>query len=737
MTALIPLHAATDRAESGSKAANLARLMGLGFRVPAGMVVAAEAFTEHAAKRVPDALPPLLLEALHEFVAPLEPVAVRSSGIAEDLAGASFAGQYETVLHVGGREALAAAVLHCWASAHDPRVALYQARQGEAAAPMAVLVQRMLRVQSAGVAFTANPVTGARDEVVISAVPAVGEELVSGERAAEEWVVKGEIATRMRAPREALSSAQALEVAAMARRIEDHLGGPQDVEWAFEDGILHVLQARPITALPEPVDWTPPVAGTMWIRNFRIGEWLPEPVTPLFATLILPGIESAINAEMDQRWGWRSKPVYAPVNGWIFYAPMGRDSALRFLVGGPLRGLVLHPKTTIGILSMNSDFDRTIPLLVEPEERRWREDRVPRYLARVERGSKELDSLDPGQLVALVTDLARLGGELQWSIQTVGGFAWKTEVGLAKLYAKHVRPTLGGSHQPLLRGLRAPTAPAAHAVVSLDPATPTLGELGLEWSPPPPERITALERERTDLEARCREILSPAIRTQFDRMLELAQRYALIRDEQVADATIGWPLVRRALRRLGEHLVAVRVLAQPDDVYYLERTEIDAAIAGRPARVDVTARIEARARQSRLSPPLMTGKENKLLAGVQRNAAAATRTAASRGALIVGMPASPGRVTGPVRIIRGPAEFDRLRPGEILVAPATSPAWTPLFAHALAVVTDGGSIAAHASLVAREYGLPAVVAAEGATARLHDGMLVTVDGSAGTVELAS
>jgi pyruvate,water dikinase len=737
MTALIPLHAATDRAESGSKAANLARLMGLGFPVPAGFVVGAEAFTEHAAERVPEALPPVLLKALHEFVAPLEPVAVRSSGIAEDLAGASFAGQYETVLHVGGREALAAAVLHCWASAHDPRVALYQERQGEATAPMAVLIQRMLRVESAGVAFTANPVTGARDEVVVSAVPAVGEELVSGQSAAEEWVVKGEIATRMRSPREALSAEQALEVAAMARRIAEHFGVPQDVEWAFEDGVLHVLQARPITALPDPVDWTPPIPDAMWVRNFRLGEWLPEPATPLFATLVLPSMESALAAEMDRWWGWRVTPLHALVNGWVFYAPLGGGSVPDLVLRGILRGLVLHPKTSLGLLSMNSNFDRAVGLLVDPEERRWQEDRRPRYVARVEKGSRELDQLDSGQLVALVADLASLGGEMHWSIQTVGGFAWKLEVGLAKFYAEHLRPTLGGSHQPLLRGLRAPTAPAAHAVVSLDPATPTLGELSLEWTAPPPERLAEMERERIELEAQCREALPAALRARFDHVLALAQRYSLIRDDQVADATIGWPLMRRALGRLGVHLVETGVLAQPEDIYYLERAEIDRALAGGLPRVDVTSRIRARARQSRLSPPLMIGKENKMLASVTRGAAAATRTAASAGEHIVGMSASPGRATGPVRVIRGPGEFDRLRPGEVLVAPTTSPAWTPLFARAAAVVTDGGSVAAHASLVAREYGIPAVVAAEGATTRLRDGMIVTVDGSAGTVELGN
>jgi pyruvate,water dikinase len=100
----------------------------------------------------------------------------------------------------------------------------------------------------------------------------------------------------------------------------------------------------------------------------------------------------------------------------------------------------------------------------------------------------------------------------------------------------------------------------------------------------------------------------------------------------------------------------------------------------------------------------------------------------------VGQPASPGRATGPVRIVRGPDDFDRFQPGEVLVAQATAPAWTPLFARAAAVVTDGGTLAAHASLVAREYGIPAVVATSDATARLADGQIVLVDGSAGMVD---
>jgi len=100
-----------------------------------------------------------------------------------------------------------------------------------------------------------------------------------------------------------------------------------------------------------------------------------------------------------------------------------------------------------------------------------------------------------------------------------------------------------------------------------------------------------------------------------------------------------------------------------------------------------------------------------------------------------GEPASPGRASGPVRVVHGAEDFDRFRQGEVLVARATAPAWTPLFSRAVAVVTDGGSLAAHASLVAREFGIPAVVAVGDATLRLSDGQIVTVDGSAGLVEV--
>jgi rifampicin phosphotransferase len=139
-------------------------------------------------------------------------------------------------------------------------------------------------------------------------------------------------------------------------------------------------------------------------------------------------------------------------------------------------------------------------------------------------------------------------------------------------------------------------------------------------------------------------------------------------------------------------------------------------------------------RQRNLAAPLTLGQPVRLIGDVIGRAVQEARGEGEVAEnVIVGHPASAGRATGPVRIIQGPQDFGGFRDGDVLVAKATAPAWTPLFARAAAVITDSGTLAAHASLVAREYGIPAVVATGDATLRLHPGQLVTVDGSAGTI----
>jgi rifampicin phosphotransferase len=316
----------------------------------------------------------------------------------------------------------------------------------------------------------------------------------------------------------------------------------------------------------------------------------------------------------------------------------------------------------------------------------------------------------------------------------VGGAAWKMEGALARFYRQHLASTVDASVQELLVGLPGsyPGLPG-HAVQSIDWAQPTAGELG--WSPPRPaeDRHRELAARREALTAQCLALLGdrPQLQARFQALLQVAQRYAVLREQQARQLTVGWPLLRRCALRLGQTLHAHGVIDRAEDVFFLTRAELDTHA---PLQELVTRRRGIWERQRRLLAPLTIGRPPRLLAKELLAVVDAVRTTGPAPEdAIVGQPASPGRATGPVRIVHGPGDFDRFQPGEVLVARATAPAWTPLFARAVAVVTDGGTLAAHASLVAREYGIPAVVATGDATTRLSNGQRVTVDGGAGTV----
>jgi rifampicin phosphotransferase len=730
------------RALLGTKAASLARLTRAGFPVPPGVVVTAAAAADW------DQAYGQLRAVAAELGDPDQRFAVRSSATAEDLAGASFAGQYETVLDVGLDE-LPDAVRQVVDSAASARVAAYRQAHPQAApadppgsgAGMAVLVQVMVPADAAGVAFTANPLTGDRDEVVISAVRGLGERLVAGQATGDQWIVRDAQARRTRATEQAISADQARRIATLARRVHAHLGSPQDLEWAITtnpsstDGVeggLWLLQARPMTALPDPVDWTPPAPG-YWMRNLRLGEWLPEPMTPLFADWLLDRIDHGEQQATRDHVGAALAFPHAAINGWYYLATpplsphiiattllQGRGRLLRFMryaVLGPSRDPVAADRRLLAGLA-----------------EQWHTELLPHYQRLVREGDQQLPTASPEQLVDIVDQVGAAAGEQLWSLAVVGGAAWKMEGALARFYRQHLAATVDASVQELLVGVPGSQPDlAAHAVQSIDWAHPTAGELG--WPPPEPseDRHRQLAASREALTAQCLAVLGdqPQLQARFQALLAVAQRYAVIREQQARQLTLGWPLLRRCALRLGETLHAHGVIDQAEDVFYLTRAELDTRT---PLQDVVGRRRAAWERQRRLLAPLTIGRPPRLLAKELLGAVDAVRTTGPTPEdAIIGQPASPGRATGPVRIIHGPGDFDRFQPGEVLVARATAPAWTPLFARAVAVVTDGGTLAAHASLVAREYGIPAVVATGDATTRLADGQVVTVDGGAGTV----
>lgn len=213
----------------------------------------------------------------------------------------------------------------------------------------------------------------------------------------------------------------------------------------------------------------------------------------------------------------------------------------------------------------------------------------------------------------------------------------------------------------------------------------------------------------------------------------MTQRYSVLREQQSRTLTLAWPLLRRCVLRLGAAATTANVIEDPEDAFFLRKDELLGNADAREIAAEWRTRWE---QQRRLVAPLHVGKAMITLDKMIDRLVESVRSV-HRGpnAAVVGHPASPGRATGAVRIVLGPDDFATFMEGEVLVAKGTAPAWTPLFARAAAIVTDGGSLAAHASLVAREYGIPAVVGTGDATARLRNGQVVTVDGSAGVVEL--
>ena len=300
----------TDIASVGGKAASLGELVAAGARVPPAAVLTVE-----GADLAPKERAPAVAAAAQRLGD--GPFAVRSSGLNEDGMTRSYAGLYETVLRVPASE-LDGAIERCLASGRSEQISRYgDADEGR----LAVIIQQMIEPVAAGVAFTADPVSGDRQTCVVAAARGDGERLVSGQTIGDEWVVRGRRATPRRRPERALTPRQVRLVADAARSIAARRGVPHDVEWAIDDdGELWILQARPMTALPPDVSWEPPVRGA-FSRAFRFGEWIPEPVTPLFESWLLTRMEDRLH-EVHTAWVGQvaPRPYHVLLNGWYFYS---------------------------------------------------------------------------------------------------------------------------------------------------------------------------------------------------------------------------------------------------------------------------------------------------------------------------------------------------------------------------------------------------------------------------------
>jgi phosphohistidine swiveling domain-containing protein len=772
-------------------------------------------------------------------------VAVRSSATAEDLPEMSFAGQQETYLNIRGAAQVLDAVKRCWASLWTARAIGYRARNRIAPedVSLAVVVQELVPADAAGVLFTANPLSGTRDQVMINAAWGLGEAIVGGQVTPDTVVVDKASGTILaqrisakdvmtvrtpdgtreepvpadRRAHAALSPEQAAELARLGARIEALYGQPMDIEWALAGERIFVVQARPITALPDAAtpgaavgaalsqapqaaEWPLPKPNGRYYRT-SVFELLPDPLSPLFATLGLPAWSRAMT-ELFRGLGIGGQfplMTLVTINGYGYY------------------DLTLTPAQTAKLLLAMPRILTLFARLMRTTESRWQEARS-RYIALVHRWeATDLAGASAADLLQAARDLTDEAALYYLTIQ--GGIlpaAYMSEGLFTLVYNRFLRrPTdppaltfmLGFDSAPiqaeqslydLARWARAQPELAlpllarssaqftaeyreraiyavaesawrefwrrlsdhlahfGHAIYDLDFAkgvladdpAPVLETLKFFLSgdaPDPHERqaVAAAARERATRRMLIQ--LRGPRRAIFRRLVAWAQRFAPLREDALADVGLGWPVTRRMLREIGRRLVAAHALVAPDDGFYLTLDDVQEAAAaldaGQPAASYQAAVAERRAtweRERALTPPAaLPLKGGARFLGIDFSEMMPARIGQSAGDTLKGIAASPGRVTGVARVISGPDAFPQMRPGDILVARITTPAWTPLFALAAGVVTDVGGPLSHSSIVAREYHIPAVLGTGVATERLRSGQRITVDGDVGTVTVSN
>ncbi len=825
----------SDLTLAGGKGANLGELLKAGFDVPQGFVITTAVYdllfaanglettlrdalaslqfdgTESAKQisqkihwAIQDAsIPTPITDALLQAYRQLNggAVAVRSSATAEDLPGAAFAGQQETFLNVVGEQSLLEAVRACWASLWSERAILYRAHQGvdHTSAKLAVVVQTMVSAEAAGVMFTANPVSGARDELVIDANPGLGEAVVSGLVTPDHFVVnkhslsikeqqtgKREVIIHLKAgggteqviptnenPEMTLRPSMVRSLTRLGVEIERHYGKPQDIEWAWtgngaKAGKFLVLQSRPMTALPEsvkisaPMRMVIPMLAEMWptrpypldvttftgVLERAVGEFIeviigksaPDPdkalveedgvvvcfeppeVYPSPSMLITPWL-TLWRTRHDDPSQWQADPIIPEIlakakelNKRDLHSLSWQQNIETLQVSLALIPRVMElrkryfPQALLGLgrlwllLARAGHKDLFGKLISGVETKTTETNRALETLARQIRNNPKLSELFMQNGIRLLQSVLEQSPEGRDFLQSFSAF----------LDQYGHRETALTISQPAWR----------------DEPEVVLGILKVLTTAEQPEADRYQEWKHTRDELLARSALGRwPLRNLFLKSLTDARYLFQIREDTHFYATLAQPLVRHVALELGRRLEQAGAIDSPTDVFHLRLEELKGLGEPWPPTSETLTRIRtlvARRKAKRASLANQPMFDPRLLA-------AASPTPVDGNVLLSGSPGSPGIASGPARVIHDVSEFAKLQPGDILVAPVTNPAWTPLFQRAAGVVVDMGGAASHAAIVAREYRVPAVMGTMNGTQQLHDGQWIQVDGSRGLV----
>jgi pyruvate,water dikinase len=720
--------------------------------------------------------------------------AVRSSATAEDMPAASFAGQHASCLDVRGLDAVLAAMRRCWASLFTVRAVTYRRRNGIAhrGLAMAVIVQRMVAANASGVMFTADPVRGDRTVVAIEACAGTGDALASGAVVpASVRLRAGRIVDRTGPGHPLLTDAQARSLAAHGRRIEAHFGSPQDIEWCLSDAGFHVVQSRAITTLfPVPqrddgqrhvylsvghqqmmTDAMTPLGISLWQmlaarpmheaggRLFvDITAQLAAPAgrRALLATLERdPLIKSAVTALLERGFvatlpeGAAPPPPAPP--------PVAPDPAI---VGALIRyseHAVAAARRRLADVAGDACLDAIAEdmaalkrQLTAPDSRRalmagidalwWLDDRLAEWLG--ERGLADvlsqsvdhnitarmgLDLLDVADVVrahpAAVAFLRRVddGPSLAGLARVEGGEAALAAIeGYLERYGMRCPGEIDVSRP---RWRERPAALVPLILAHVDRFAPGEARRRFEAG-----RARALAAER-DVLRRLRACPGGADKAaQTKDAIDRLRAFIGYREYPKYGWMCRFDLYRQALLREAARLARSHILDRPDDIFFLRFDELrDVVRSGRADRALVAARRAAFAVHERLVPPRVLTSDGEGLFGTLEPPGLPADA-------LAGLGVSAGVVDGRARIVADIAAAG-IAPGDILVTAYTDPSWTPLFPAVAGLVTEAGGQMSHGAVIAREYGLPAVVAVQDATRRIRDGQRIRLDGALGVVTI--
>jgi len=738
-----------DAAIVGNKAAKLSQMKRWGYPVPKGWVL------------MPYEDPQKLIN----FLQPSElcPLVVRSSAIGEDSEQASGAGQYETVLNVTTKEGLENAIAKVQASYNEPLAVQYRRDRNVTDTAIAVLVQQQVQSVYSGVAFSRDPMTQEQDAVVIEALPGSAAQVVSGRVTPEQYrafVVDTEnLALIQLEGQGRVPAALIKQVAYLARRLEDRYHGvPQDIEWSYDGQTLWVLQTRPISTLL-PI-WTRKIAAEVIPGLIRPLTWsINRPLTcgvwgAIFA-LVLG--EKAVGLNFNETATLHYSHAYfnATLLGQIFRRMGLPPESLEFLTRGEKLSKPPLNSTWENLPGLLRLLMRELWL-----EREFKRDYRKHFAPGLSRLSSESpEELDPSQLLARIDYILDLLHHATfYSIMAPLSAAMRQAIFKVK------DSKLDNSLTPEVAALRSLQELAAKAKQQFPRFKPNtvfeemsqsdsgqailaefdqllqrygyLSEVGTDIAVPTwkeePQVVKQLlvQFMQGDEPPRRQERQGKRNKGFVQRRVDLKGRVTEVYSQLLAH--LRWSFVALEQIWLNSSL-----LSETGDIFFLEFAEIRRLIEGIDTDlVEQLAEI-IKLRRSQLAEHAQINPVPMLVYGNTPPALPLRIAPLSPDHTLQGIAASPGQAVGRVRVLRNLQSIPEIDKEIILVVPYTDSGWAPLLVRAGGLISEAGGRLSHGAILAREYGIPAIMDVRNATWILQDGQKVRIDGTRGIVEISN